>query len=148
VGPGDDVLAAASQLVSNAATAPGSNIACRRDLLRAIPFDESYTGAGEERDWYARLAADGKAIDLEPRAVVLHYPPPSIGAFWRKHVGYGRGAYRFRRAHRGGRLEDLSFYTRLVRSGFRNGVRIGLAVCLAELATAVGFIAEARAHRA
>jgi GT2 family glycosyltransferase len=148
-------LAAASQLVANALlrarslpTAPASNVACRRELVLEIAFDESYLGiGGEERDWYARLAARGHGFALEPRAVVVHRKRLTLTAFWRQHVRYGRGAYRFRRIHLRGQLEPASFYAELVRSGFRRGARAGLAVCLAQLATATGFALEALAER-
>lgn len=149
-GRDDDALAVASQLVSNAVfdhvvppSAPASNVACRRELVLRIPFDESYSRAGDERDWYERLAADGHAIVYEPQAIAHHYPEPRLGAFWLKHVAYGRAAFRFRRRHRRGRLERPRFYAALVHAGFRRGLLTGLAVCVAQVATAIGFLAEA-----
>jgi glycosyltransferase involved in cell wall biosynthesis len=141
-----DALAAASQLVANAIFVgrggPASNLACRRELLLAVPFDERYPAA-EERDWYARLRARGYEVCFEQEAVVLHFPELTLRRFWRKHVRYGRGAYRFRSAHRGGRLERPAFYVGLLRAGFRHGAATGLAVLVAQLATAAGFAAEA-----
>ncbi len=152
---GQGSLAVASQLASNAllgaqlAVAPASNLACRRDVALEIPFDESFVDiGGEERDWCARLFAQGHALVREPRAVVVHRQQLTFGAYWRKHVLYGRGAYRFRTAHARGRLEPRRFYAGLVRSAFRQGAVVGLAFCLAEVATAAGFLAEAHAPRA
>lgn len=146
-------LAAASQIASNAfaekttnSAAPASNLACRRDMALAISFDESYTGIGaEDRDWYARVAASGYEVLFERRAVVRHLPIVSLGDFVRRHVRYGRGAYRFRRQHRDGRLERPSFYVQLIGTGFGEGIATGLAVCLAQAATAAGFFLEALA---
>jgi glycosyltransferase involved in cell wall biosynthesis len=148
------VLAAASQLAANAPlssrlpTAPASNLACQRELAVEIPFDETFLDVGgEERDWTARLAAHGYELVWEPRAEVLHLPSLTLKDFWRKHVSYGRGAYRYRRRYAGGRLEPPRFYADLVVLGFQEGLPIGLALCLAQVATAVGFVAEARTRR-
>jgi glycosyltransferase involved in cell wall biosynthesis len=147
IGRRGDVLAAASQLISNAIFlglgGPASNFACRREVLLAVPFDEHYRVAADDRDWYARLAYRGYEVGFERDAVVLHFPELTLRRFWRKHVGYGRGAYRFRHTHRGGRLERPGFYVGLLRAGFVQGPDIGLAVLIAQLATAAGFVREA-----
>ena len=136
-------------LDARVATAPSSSVGIRRDVALEIPWDESFLDiGGEERDWYARLALAGHTPVSEPRALVVHRPALTLADFWRKHVRYGRGAYRYRRAYEGGRLETTGFYSRLVGSSFRQGAPVGLAVCLAEAATAVGFVAEAVAGRA
>ncbi len=143
-------LAAASQLVSNAVfestaerAAPASNLSCHRTVALTVRFDETYAGiAAEERDWYARVIEAGYDVALEPKALVRHLPTVSLSEFVRKHVRYGRGAYRFRRSHRSGRLERPGFYARLIGAGFREGLSTGLAVCLAQVATAVGFALE------
>jgi GT2 family glycosyltransferase len=147
-----DALAAASQEVVNylaAGTAdamflPGSNLACRADVLRAMPFDEAFRGAGEDREWCWRLAAGGYTLVVEPAAVVAHHQELTLPRFWRKHVRYGRGAWSFRR-HRGDawHLERPGFYAGLVRGGFELGAAAGLWVCVAQVATAVGFLLEA-----
>ena len=149
-------LAAASQLVSNAVFelpaepgAPSSSLACRRPVALAVKFDEGYAGiAAEERDWYARLRKAGYEVMLEPSAAVRHIQAPSAASFLLRHVRYGRGAYRFRRAHRGARIEAPSFYTHVIRAGFAEGVATGFAVCLAQIATTVGFVLEMLARRA
>jgi len=48
------------------------------------------------------------------------------------------------RAH----LQPSAFYVGLMRAGFARGIRCGLLVGLAQVATAVGFALEARATRA
>jgi len=85
---------------------------------------------------------------LEPSAAVRHIQAPSAASFLLRHVRYGRGAYRFRRAHRGARIEAPSFYTHVIRAGFAEGVATGFAVCLAQIATTVGFVLEMLARRA
>jgi glycosyltransferase involved in cell wall biosynthesis len=144
-------LGAASQFVANTSGderfAPASNLACRVETLRRHPFDESYGAGGEDREWFARLAAAGCALDFEPGAVVLHFQRLSLGGFWRKHVRYGHGAYRFRRAHRGGRLEPAGFYAGLLQDGFRRGPLLGALVALSQVATAAGFARAAALTR-
>jgi glycosyltransferase involved in cell wall biosynthesis len=156
-GRAGSALAEASQAVANAflasgrggspAFAPTSNIGVRTDLARRLAFDERYGGAGEDRDWFERVLDGGHTIAFAPEARVQHFQELGLRRFWRRHLMYGRSAYWYRRAHRGGRLEAPSFYVRLVGEGFRAGVRVGLAVCLAQLATAIGFAAETRRSR-
>jgi glycosyltransferase involved in cell wall biosynthesis len=131
------------------AFAPSNNLGCRADLLAAIPFDEAYpVAAGEDRDWCARLRAAGHVLVREPEAVVVHRQQLGFSDFWRQQVRYGRGAFRFRSGIGSRSLERPTFYTRLVQRGFRRGVRTGLLVGVAQVATASGFIAEWRASRA
>lgn len=128
---------------------PSSNLACRRDVLLELPFDESFPiASGEDRDWCARLLARGGRLVIEPGAVVRHFPPTGPGSFWRQHVRYGRGAYRLARTRVPPvALQPSGFYVGLVRAGFARGVRCGLLVGLAQAASAVGFATEAWAAR-
>jgi glycosyltransferase involved in cell wall biosynthesis len=122
------------------AFAPSNNLACRTEIVRAIPFDEAYEGAaGEDRDWCARVVAEGYRIVVEPRARVVHRQTLGLPGFLRQHFRYGKAAYSFRRP-RGG-LEGSSFYVGLLAYGFRRGFRTGLLVALAQIATAFGFVA-------
>ena len=129
--------------------APTSNLACRAEVCAAVPFDESYPlAAGEDRDWCARLVNSGRALAFTPEALVRHHQELSPVGFWRQQVRYGRGAYRFRAGH--GTLrrpEPPSFYLGLLRRGFRDGVRAGVLVGVAQVATAVGMVQEAAATR-
>jgi glycosyltransferase involved in cell wall biosynthesis len=119
--------------------APTYNLACRRDVVLSMPFDESYVNQGADRDWCARLLQSGLSIAFEELAVVQHRPRLDLRSFWRKHRAYGGGSARFHRRHGTG-LERPGFYARLLIAGFRRGPRTGLAVCLAQVATAIGFI--------
>lgn len=160
VGRRDDPLAQASQVVSNALVsrdaassartgfAPSSNIACRSDLFRAEPFSLRYTdAAAEDRDWCERIVDSGRTLVYDGGAIVYHYPQLDVRSFMRKHFRYGRGAYEYRRRHRDGRLEPPGFYARLLGDGFRAGAATGVCVCLAQLATAAGFVAETLSGR-
>ena len=72
--------------------------------------------------------------------MLVHRPEPTLRAFLRQQVRYGRGAFWFRR--RGPEpqpLESPHFYLSLLRSSFRQGPLTGLLVAVAQAATAVGF---------
>ncbi|MDQ4118422.1 MAG: hypothetical protein M3235_15880, partial [Actinomycetota bacterium] len=159
----DSVLAAAAQAVAThlaeatiePATgrmrfAPTSNLGCRAEVCRAVPFDESYPlAAGEDRDWCERLVGSGRTLEFVPAALVRHNQDLSVSRFWRQQVNYGRGAYRFRSGN--GtllRLEAPRFYAGLVRRGLSSGPRVGALVCVAQAATALGMGLEAAVARA
>jgi glycosyltransferase involved in cell wall biosynthesis len=126
--------------------APTYNLACRRSVLLEVPFDESYGNWGADRDWCARLTRRGYAIVLDPDAVVDHRQVLDLRRFWSKHHWYGRGSARFHRMH-GVQLERPRFYLGLLRAGFQRSPKVGAAVCLAQLANAAGFAAEALSLR-
>lgn len=130
----------------SAGFAPTYNLAGRRDVLLEIPFDERYVNSGADRDWCSRLAQRGYQIAHAPNAVVEHRQTLDLASFWRKHLAYGKGSARYHRA-RGIGLESPPFYVGLVREGFGRGAKAGLAVCVAQAATAVGFAYEALARR-
>jgi GT2 family glycosyltransferase len=119
----------------------GSNLSARAEVLEAFPFDERYRGAGEERDWCARISEAGYVLIAEPSAINYHKQGLDLKAFWRKQTHYGRGAYSFRRiSHSPRPLEPWGFYRDLVRRGFRAGAGVGVLVVLAQLAVGVGFL--------
>ena len=124
--------------------AASNNLAAPTALLRELPFDESICAAGgEDRDWCRRASERALTIRRVPDAVIVHHHPVSLHEFWRQQARYGAGAFRIRRM----RLESPSFYAGLVRSGFREGALIGLAVCLAQTATLAGFARAALGSR-
>ena len=148
-------LSEASQVVANylvenslndSARTPfgtSNNLACMAEMFAGVPFDERYRRAGgEDRDWCARLAASGFTLIVEPKAVVVHRHRLDASGFWRQHVAYGRGAYRFRRDHEA-ETESPRFYARLLWTGFRRSPTVGMLVALAQVATAVGALREA-----
>jgi glycosyltransferase involved in cell wall biosynthesis len=121
----------------------GNNFGCARDLLLEVPFDDSSLApAGEDREWSARIVAAGAGLRHEPDALVLHDRQLDLRGFWAQHVRYGRGAAWFARHVKTDR--DWTFYPALVAAGFRRGPRDGLLVCLAQLATVVGYLDDGR----
>lgn len=134
------------------ATAPGTtssdfaataNLACSRELLEQLPFDESFpAAAGEDRDWAERAARREASPLFIPEALVLHRPGMSAGDFLRQQYRYGRGAARYRSAGPSRRRGSPSFYVGLLRAGFSIGLAPGLFVCVAQLATIAGVLRE------
>ena len=121
----------------------GNNLGCRRELALQLPFDEtSPVPAAEDREWSRRVAAAGHTLVHVPDALVYHEPDLDLGRFWAQHVRYGRGAAWLARKARVRR--QPVFYATLVASGFRRGVRDGILTCVAQAATAAGFLAERR----
>lgn len=158
-----DPYVRASQLVTNhlveasrdgdtVGFAPTSNVACRRVVLDAVPFDEQFpTAAGEDRAWCDALRGAGHHIDWSTAAWVTHAPDLDAVGFWRQHARYGAGAYRyFRRADDVPSARERARSTDdLVRRAFIEGFTVGALVLLAQGATAVGYAEEAiRARRA
>ena len=147
------VLAAASEITAHAPAAaqppagsdlpfaPSNNLACTKDAFEATPFDESYPdAAAEDREWCARLTGAGYVLHAEPKARIIHHQELTFGRFLRQQARYGRGAFRFRRI--GGRrpLESAGFYKALLRRAFADSVSLGVLVCVAQAATAAGFV--------
>jgi glycosyltransferase involved in cell wall biosynthesis len=122
--------------------APTSNLAVRTDVMRVIPFDESFPlAAGEDRDWCVRLAAVGHDLRYEPEAVVDHHPDLDLRRFWRQQLRYGRGAAHFRSTSGEG-LAPRRFYADLLRRGAGEGATVGALVVVAQAATATGIALE------
>jgi GT2 family glycosyltransferase len=146
-----DVFARATQVIVDRLVAgspsgfvPTSNLACARQVLVDLPFDERFPLYAEDRDWCARLHSSGHEHVWVPEAVVVHRLALDLPGFLRKHERYGRGAFRFRRANAAfRRLEPPSFYAGLVRDAARSDRRVAALVLAAQLATAVGFVHEA-----
>ena len=123
--------------------APTCNLACRRELAARVPFDEGFPdAAGEDRDWWARIAETGTGSAYVPEAVVVHRPDLTGRGFARQQFRYGRGAVRYRRAGAGRRLAGPRFYAGLVRAGFREGPGAGALVLAAQAITAAGVAAQ------
>jgi glycosyltransferase involved in cell wall biosynthesis len=127
---------------------PGSNFGARATALAAVPFDSGFDGVGaEDRDWWARVHERGLRVAHVADAAVDHRPDLGLIRFARKQARYGRGAYRFRKRHHGGRTGPLAFYGQLGRSALRAGPAVASLVVLAQAATAAGFTAEAVTQR-
>jgi GT2 family glycosyltransferase len=130
------------------AFAPSNNLACTRETFAATPFDESFPdAAGEDREWCARLIANGRSLCLEPKARLVHNQELTLRRFLRQQARYGRGAYRFRRRGVDRPFEPAGFYWRLLRQGFSEGLSVGILVSAAQAATAGGYMREWLANR-
>ena len=155
--PGDSAnrYVVASQLVTNYVArhasvpfAATNNVGSTAGLLLELPFDDAYPdAAGEDRDWCERLAAAGHRIERRPEATVAHHQELTAASFLRQQARYGRGAYRYHRRGPRRPLERPHFYAGLLRRGFREGPAVGVLVLLAQVATAVGYLAARRASR-
>lgn len=122
----------------------GGNFGARAEALAAVPFDTSFDGVGaEDRDWWARVREHGLRVEFVADAPVGHEPDLGLVTFARKQLRYGRGAYRFRARHTGGRAGSPAFYGALVRQAARQGPAVATLVLMAQAAAAAGFAAEA-----
>ena len=125
------------------AFAPSCNLACAAQTLGAIPFDATFPlAAGEDREWSARAAAAELWPVYEPRARVVHSPRLGAAGFARQQLRYGRGAAAPAFRRRDGAADGRSFYTGLIRAGFREGAAEGALVLAAQGLTAAGIAAE------
>jgi glycosyltransferase involved in cell wall biosynthesis len=131
-------------LVEDRAYLLGGNFGGRAAALAALPFDARFDGVGaEDRDWWVRVRQHGLRVEYVPDAGVDHRPDLGLMRFARKQVRYGRGAYRFRARHAGGRAAPPAFYRALVREAARRGPAVVALVLMAQAAAATGFALEA-----
>lgn len=79
---------------------PGCNMGFRKWALEEIGgFDEIFTTAADDVDICWRLLDRGHRIGFSPSAVVWHHRRPSVTAYWRQQVGYGRSEVLLERKH-------------------------------------------------
>ena len=160
----DDVFAAASQLVLDAAHehfssggepefAASCNLAVLAADLRAVGgFDRSFRYA-EDRDLCARWLASGRRLAWAPAAEVVHCRAMSLASFVRQHAAYGRGAYAVRRRITGsGRVPSpqpgfMLALARRVRRAPGDRLRLAALCVLSQAAAAGGYALEAVASR-
>jgi len=155
--PADQAWASIVHYLQVRAAAPGTaspgfavtaNLAARRSLCERLPFDESFpAAAGEDRDWGERAAREGTTPVFVPEGLVVHRPGLSLRDFLRQQYRYGRGAARYRARASGRRPGSPAFYLGLLQAGFRAGLRPGLLVAAAQLATLAGVISARSAAR-
>ncbi|HEX8050944.1 MAG TPA: glycosyltransferase [Solirubrobacterales bacterium] len=152
--PADLAWEAIVSYLQEQATKPGTaspgfaataNLACSRELMEELPFDESFpAAAGEDRDWAERAERLGAALQFVSAAPVIHQPGMLVRDFLRQQYRYGRGAARYRSASDDRRLGSVAFYVRLLGGSFVKGLGPGLMVCAAQVATLLGLIAPLR----
>lgn len=96
-----------------------SNMAAPADLFRELGgFDACrFRDAAEDRDLADRWRLAGQAIAYRADAIVRHVDELTLARFWRQNVGYGRGAWAYRRARSerasGSFGDSLSFHAAL-----------------------------------
>lgn len=118
-------------------------------------FDVSYPHAGgEDREFCDRWLALGHGMTYAPGAIVHHYHDLTLATFWRQHVAYGKGAFRFNRSHalRGREPSTIrldfygSFFPRFHKAvaGLNKKVKCSLLSLMAiwQAANTVGFLSE------
>ena len=130
-----------------------NNLAMPSDLFRSVyGFDTAFPlAAGEDRDFCDRWLHFGKRVIYAPEVVVYHVHVLNFRTFWRKHLTYGRGAYRYHqvRAQRGfGPFRpDPKFYIRLILNPFiqkqrKRALRVTVLLMISQVANGLGFLWE------
>jgi GT2 family glycosyltransferase len=135
-----------------------NNLLVPRDRMIALGgFDEGFPRAGaEDRDFCNRWRAAGFRLVSCPEAGIDHFHAQSLGTFLDLHQRYGRGAYLYQAKRRergtGTMREDLGFHRTLLRHvwdrlgsriAWDRAVPVAFALCLWQVANAVGFFREA-----
>jgi glycosyltransferase involved in cell wall biosynthesis len=121
-----------------------ANVACSRDLIEQLPFDESFpAAAGEDRDWAERAARRDAAPQFVPQALVLHQPGMRVRDFLHQQYRYGRGAVKYRSVEDNRQLGSTTFYLGLLSAGLAAGPGPGALVCIAQAAMLMGLLSSA-----
>jgi GT2 family glycosyltransferase len=166
----DSAWAAASQLIvdiaydyynpdpENARFFASNNMAVETRAFHDLGGFAPTFRTSEDRDLCDRWRESGRLLVFAPEAAIGHAHQLDFPAFWRQHVGYGRGACRFLRAHRrrtpGSSTLEPRFYTGLVPRAARLARGRPAAASLAgpltvwQLANTAGFLAECFNQRA
>ena len=79
---------------------PSDNVALASGLFRELGGFNPQFRTSEDRDLCDRWSESGRQLVYVPEAIVYHSNNLCFRSFWRQHLGYGRGACRFYRAHR------------------------------------------------
>lgn len=107
--------------------------------------------AGEDREFCDRWLQSGYGLAFAPDAVILHRQRSGLGAYWKQHFRYGRGALQYRRlAREAGRavsFEGLGLYSDILGRPLRGswnwrGLRGMCAVAVSQAAVALGYLYE------
>jgi GT2 family glycosyltransferase len=135
-----------------------NNMAVPASVFRSVGgFDVSYyypqTG-GEDRDFCDRWLGFGHGMVYASRAIVNHYHDLTLSTFWKQHMAYGRGAFRFNRSHARRDQKNstirLDFYISLFRlfsnttSGLTKNItsRLLFLMVIWQAANSMGFFLE------
>lgn len=150
----DNRCATASQLVvdhllaTNAGFLSSNNLAVPAAQFHAMGgFDPTFRAAGgEDRAFCDDWRAAGHRLVYLPAAVVWHAHALNLRSFWRQHLAYGRGAFRYRARPAGSvrRMEPAAFYAGLVAAPLTQRMpyptSLTCLLLLAQVATAAGFV--------
>lgn len=118
------------------------NLACRREILLDLPFDERFrSAAGEDRDWCVRAERAGVSFVRVPGIGVEHAAASDATAFLRQHARYGRALRLLRRKGTHVPMSGRAL-RRSLGAGFGESPAVGLAMVAAQAATAVGIALE------
>jgi glycosyltransferase involved in cell wall biosynthesis len=116
-------------------------------------FNSEFVTA-EDRDLCDRWLCQGYRMAYASEALVYHAHSLNLRTFYRQHLNYGRGAFRFHRAraHRGSGpfKPDLRFYFRCFRAPFTKSQRypaVLLLLVIWQIANTAGFLVEWMAQR-
>lgn len=160
----DDPFACTSQLIvdmvvdhynrdpDNARFFPSNNLVVSREGIEALGGFAPGFRTSEDRDLCDRWGLLGRRLRYAKDAVVLHEHAMDLRAFWRQHLGYGRGAWRFMRAHQqraGASTIDTGFYRRVLGEipgrlmGQKQPARVAALLALWQVANTAGFVVEA-----
>jgi len=96
-----------------------NNLALPADRFHLLGgFDAvSFQFASEDRDFCDRWLLHGNRMIYAPEAVVYHAHALRLRTFWRQHLRYGQGAFRFHKArarrHTGHSGLEIAFYLRI-----------------------------------
>jgi glycosyltransferase involved in cell wall biosynthesis len=135
-----------------------NNMALPAEMFRALGGFDPVFRTSEDRDLCDRWLCKGHRMVYAPEAVVKHSQSLSFWRYWRLYVSYGRGAFRFNRAHASRNRSDstlrldfpLYYMHRLGRdlSGmpFQRTTALIFLLLIWQTANLLGFVLEAMRH--
>ncbi len=116
------------------------NLACRRQLLLELPFDETFRDAGgEDRDWCVRAARSGVVFTRVTEATVDHCSALEGRSFVAQQVRYGRAARHLRARGTHARIPPRVL-GRGVAAALRDRPSVGVAMIAGHALAAAGYI--------
>jgi GT2 family glycosyltransferase len=113
-------------------------------------FDERFRTA-EDRDLCDRWVDSGRTMTYAPECVIHHAHSMGLAGFWRQHLAYGRGAYRFhaeqRRRNPDHVIVQWRYYRTLLASvlpprGAHATPALAFALGVSQVANLLGFCLE------
>jgi len=135
-----------------------NNVAMHAETFRKLGGFAAAFRTSEDRDFCDRWLAAGYRLVYAPDAVIHHAHRLNLQSFWKQHMGYGRGAWRFYRAYRSRHMGqssiDPNFYWTLlcklpglVMRQTRKRAFLFSLMEVWQIANLAGFLAEAVSSR-